>query len=142
MNKKLTKVIYEDKRFVLMPISVDEFNRGKVKGCLEDQIISVLNDNKAYTLDELAKELRIGLENEDAPSLTSMDKAVAAGAGANTIKDFRDISNYMKDFLNNQFLRDKLNDMVKEGKIVSRFVEGKDGKYYTYYKINQVAKLK
>ena len=101
-----------------MPITPDEFKREKVKGSLEDLVLDVLSNGKAYTQSEIEKELGIGQRNKDLlPNATDMEKEIES------------LKNMVESFT---FGR-KLEDMEKAGLIRSAYIEGKDGHKNLYY---------
>ena len=92
-----------------------------MRGSQEDLILDILSDGKAYTQSELEKELRINQRNSHYPSnATDMEKVVS---DLNSIKNMFDSWHF----------ESKLDNMEKESKIKSTYVEGKDGHNNKYY---------
>lgn len=111
-----------------MPITPEEFKRGKVKGSLEDLILDVLSDGNAYTLSELEKELGIGQREEHYLSDATYEELLNG------------IKNSANNLSNSLIFFYKLEDMTKEGKIKSAYVEDKDGLKNTYYMRTEIHK--
>lgn len=99
-----------------MPISDDEFNRGKTRNSNEEIVLQILGDGKAYSLSELKHEVGIIEPKSNGPV---------------------EISVYI---LNGMAFKSALDDMVKVGKLESKQVKTKGGSSDIYYKRKDLLK--
>lgn len=101
-----------------MPIDPNEFNNGKTHNSWEEIVYQILGDGKAYSLDELAKE--VGIISPE------INKSKKQPSYVQYIK----LTQYSLDRLRFELT---LNNMEENGIIISKYVNLAGGKSEIYY---------